>query len=444
MSNSAGEQASTKIQSMSEHTGRFIKEDEEVINIANVVEDMYYNTTLVNGKPAGTAFGADYVVANEIPVLAQKFNMGLNLVDTIAKFNTSGYIKITTNETTLELGPGTDPGGKVELYSKRRIRYNAGSPGYEKITVAFVDPALTNGDLDCGAGICDGEDGYLFKQEIKNGTDKFYFIVMRNGLEEKKVEFNGNFDDYNKYNLNIYRLVYGYLGVAETELYRRNEEKTKFDLIHKQNYDQRTTSVLVPELPTCGFIENKGNTNNVNIVSGSLQIGIIDGASSQKRDVNTREEIYSKVHDVTSGITTIFAFKNPLTVDMYDYIDKDLSPTIRNFKNVVASDLKLISTATDTNKNVTLDLYITDIDNINGTFTSVELGYSVLSVSEDATVIDRAELRHLKSFQLGKTESDIFNIVKENLLLPGQVTIFEATCTGAGELEISMEYQDLF
>ena len=423
-------------------TGETIPDEGAELEIKSLTDYQNESPSYINGKQQGTVFGADAVVANEVPVEASKFNMGIPIKGLEARFVGNAYVECGSNNT-LDLHSGTDANASVEVNSLQRIRYEAGSPGYKKITIGFVDPADTNGDLDCAFGLWDGDDGYIFKEEIRNGEATYYFDVYKSGVIDKHNSING-VQDFDFYVLSIYRIVYGYLGVAPTEIYRMNTLKRVFEEVHRQLYSQRETSLDVPELPIGGYIKNLGNTNDVMISTGSIQVGIIDGATSRKGDPNSRVKAAETAITVVSGTTSVWAFQNPENVDMYDRLDISGIPRIKSYKNVVSSDLLSVGYAVDTNKIVVLKIYITPIANVTGTFTSVDLGWSVLSVSDNPVVVDRSDLELIRVASLGRLNSDEIEVIRETLLMPGFTAVFETETTGAGELDLNIIYQDLF
>lgn len=431
-------------------SGWFTNEVNEYENILKTVRD-YANgnpdlPTYVNGIQAGTGFGVNYTVATEVPVQATKGNMGLPLKGLSYNVGGSAYLQITPNETTIELGTGTDPNAFFEVWSNRRIRYEAGSPSYEKVTIAFVDPTITNGDIDFMFGLWDGSDGFGIKQEIRNNVSSFYFELWKDGVVHLKNPVNGNFDDFDITDLKIFKMLYGYLGIEPTDILIKNTSKRIFEEFHYQEYNQRVTSVKVPELPIGGYIRNLGNTVDVTARTGSIQVGVIDGASSsQKQDPNAREKVVTFTHTVIASTEDpIIAFKNSANVSMYRRIDATGIPTTDTFKNVVSSDLDLVSFSVDTNKVVKVNLWATPESNVTGIFTPVELGWSVLQVATDSIAIaDRSKLELLKSFDVGKVGNSVFGITKEFLLPEGFTAVFECECEGIGELKGTIEYKDL-
>ncbi len=396
-------------------------------------------TTYVNGKPQGTVFGADMVIAQEKAQISGKWDMGLNLRAPLPTIVGTGYMKVQENESTFEIGTGTDANGSFKLISKTRVRYEPGAPIFAKFTAAFPKIEDSNGDYTCGMGLGDYSEGWFLAQRRRNNVLEYGFILLRGGIEEW-FDYNGELPE-NMNNLIIYRLEAGYLGVAPTNLYWRDTVNEVFKRFHRQTYAQRVTSVKKPDLPVSSFVRNEGNTTNITLLNGSFEAGTINGGTTI--DPNARIETYERSFTATSGTNqTIFSFKNPLVVEMYDYFDINAIPTTREFNNSINSQLLQIAfEGIGANKLVDINLYAIPIDDVtSGTYTPVRLGFSVLSVSDDA-VVDFTNARKLSSFVLNFPK----NISFLDLLHPGEVAIFVYSTTSTNfDFKAFMKFQDLF
>ena len=446
MSNPAGEKAVANLDKTSEQGGRVIREDKTVLNWADELWLQRYGTTFINGKPSGTSFGADFVVATEKAELASKWEQGIPLKSLAIDLQLTSRLLVTPDEVTLQLETGTDPAAFGYVYSQQRIRYEPGVPGYLKFTFA-ADPDNHNGDYESAFGLLCPQCGYAIAKRVVGGVEKMQFLLRNKGVDEY-FDFNGDPfpEGQDIENLNIYRIDYGFLGIDTTRLFVRDIANSKWVKLHEQSYPQRTTSVNTPNLPVGAFVKNNGNTANVMILNGSVQAGNIDGRIGV--DPSARQKAY-EIDKSVSGDTdgTVFAFRNDTTMEGYDSIDSAGVTTTRIFPNTIASLLKKIKGTTDGAQNVIVNLYITTIDNIiSGTFTPIELGYSVLDVSEDAIIdLNAPETELLDSFPLTKVDSYRETVLAEaNLLRPGQVAIFTYTTQAGTDLTWFISYEDLF
>lgn len=444
MSNAAGEKASININASSEKSGRMIREDEIVVNTADIQWLNRYGTTLINGKPAGTSFGADFVTATEKAEIAVKWEEGIAFKLLEIDLNDGAKLQITADESTIELVCGTDAASFGYVYSKSRIRYEAGVPGFEKFTLAF-DNDNHNGDYEHAFGLLCPQCGYAIAKVVESGVSSLKFLLRNKGIDTF-YDLNGDAfpENQDPSNLNIYRIDYGYLGVDTTRLFVRDVDNSKWVKLHEQKYAQRFTSINTPNLPIGAFVRNKGNTAVIGMLNGSIQAGNIDGRIGT--DPSARQNSYKfsgSVVGATDGL--IFAFRNDTTTEMYDSIDSNDVTTTRIFNNAITSLLKKVKATTDGAQNVDISLYITTIDKIqSGLFTPVELGFSILDISEDA-VIDLIGAELVDDFPLTKVDS--FNellIAENNQLLPGQVAVFTYTTQAGSDITVFISFEDQF
>lgn len=425
-------------------TGRMQAEDGKVYNRLDLSG---VGTTYINGKPQGSVFGADVVIAQEKAELSGKWDLGINLKDSSININGSGYVKIMDNESILQVCSGTDPDGSVILTSKQRIRYEPGTPIYSKFTTNFPELSESNGDYTLGIGLGEGfsagDSGIGLYQRRRNDALEYGVVLVRDGVATY-YPTNGVLPT-NPEIINIFRVEWGYLGVAPFNLYWRDIDNEKWTRVHRQLFKQKVTSVTKPDLPVGIFIQNEGNTADICITNGSYEAGTINGGKAF--DSAARISTYRRDLSGNTGTNQlIFAFQNPKQVDMYNYVDVTLTPTTRSFRNSIASQLLEVGLGVlDNNKLVNIDLVIVDSTQLtDGTWTSVDLGYSVLSVSTDVTPV-LTDGKVMEIFSRGKDENDVKLIETLDLLLPGQTALFVYTTTSAAfDLSAYIKYQDLF
>ena len=121
--------------------------------VYNEVDLLGVGTSLVNGKPQGTVFGSDMVVSSERPELSGKWDLGINLSGSKVQINGSGYAEVEAGESLLKVHTGTDADGSIILTSKKRLRYEPGTPIFAKFTTNFPELADANGDYTVGIGL---------------------------------------------------------------------------------------------------------------------------------------------------------------------------------------------------------------------------------------------------------------------------------------------------
>jgi len=402
-------------------------------------------TSYINGKPQGTVFGADIVATQEKASISGKWDIGVNLVGSDAVITSTGYVKVKDDESLLVFGAGTASDGAIMYSSLRRIRYEPGTPIYAKFTTAFPELSESNGDYIVGLGLIEGfeagDNGISIYQRRVDNSLEYGIVVMRNGLTNY-FPYNGELPP-NPENLNIYRIEWGYLGIAPFNIYWRDTENEKWVRFHRQVFSQKVTSVTKPDLPVGAFAINQGNTTDIKITNGSFEAGTI--GSGETADTGARKKKKKKTFVGTSGTDNlIFAFRNPEDVTMYDGIDISGTPTTRVFRNSIASQLLEVGLGVlDNNKIVDIEVVIVNSEDLGAaTWTPAELGYSVLEISEDVAPIAG---RTIEIFTRGKDESDEKHILTLDLLLPGQTALFVYT-TASVDFDFAsfIKFQDLF
>lgn len=394
---------------------------------------------LINGKPQGTVFGTDAVVSMEKAQVSGKWDMGIELRGADLAITTTGYVKVTDDESTLEAGTGVSPTGAVKIQTQKRIRYEPGTPIFGKFTAAFPPLSASNGDYTVGIGLGDGSDGIYLAQRRRLGALEYGFILMRGG-DETFIPLNGTLPP-EPTDLNIYRIDAGYLGIAPTNIYWVDTVAEVFKRAHRQVYNQRITSVKKPDLPAAIFVRNEGNTQNITLLNGSFEAGTVNGGAGF--DPSVRKFSYERSFSAAAGTNVlIFAFKNPATSDMYGYVDGALTPTLRTFINSIASQLLEVSIeGTGNNKIVSPSLYALPAGGITGgAFNRVDLGNSVLEVSTNAT-FTLANARKLDNFVLNTPKT----VQGLELLFPGEDAVFIYTTQSVTfDMRAFIKYQDLF
>lgn len=440
MSNKQGEIASRVISEMSEINARYIKEDNKVLNIADLLEAMYYRETYVNGKQSGTVFGIDYIVGQEKTAMSGKGDLGIPIYNFYINYVGDSYLKITDNESTFELGSGTGVNSEIIAWTKKAVRYEPGKQMFIKFTAAFPKLEDSNGDYTIGIGFLSPSDGLALVQRRRNNQLEYGLIVRKDSVDEFFPLDNAEYvEDFNI--LNIFYIKAGYLGVADTDIFLSDDI---FYRLMRKKYVQRTTSVKVSNLNFGAFIKNEGNTNNIKLLNGSYEGGTINGG--QVEDTNVVIRTFERSQLATSGTNQlIFAFKNPKTTEKINYVDNVPTKTYRVFHNQVASRLLQVDfTAAESNKTTNIDLYIADEDAIlTGTFNYVDKDASVILASTDAT-FDLTNALKIEKFRIVKDSgTGMLDIVANDLLLPKQVAIFVYSTTSVNfTLESYIKYQD--
>ena len=451
-----------KVQNLPPKTGNFYDADGNTFNIVDILTGDMPVKSLVNGKPQGTPFGIDMVVATENPNIASKWDMGIDIRGIKAEIVGDAFIQVTPDETTVEFHTGNEPNSYLLAKSDIRIRYGPGKAIYAKYTAGWPAPEDSNGDYTVAIGFNEGVEGMMQAQRRRDGVVKMGFLYVTRGTM-RFIEANGDGqgnlsgvlspEEYVK--LPIFYFLAGYLGSLPTEIYWRDTTERIFKQYHYQRYDNedetsqgKYTNIRTPDLPVSVLVMNEGNTNDLVFRNGSFEAGIING--SKTYDVSARIWTYEDVQTVDSAVDgRVFAFRNPTSAEMYDSVDITAIPTTRSFTNTISSQLlELQFSADGNNKDVRISVYVGSTEAIvSGTYAPIDLGYSVVEVSDDMVIdLNHPSINKVENLLL-KSGSDAKDklITTLDLLSPDQVAFIAYTTTSASfTLTSFLKAQDLF
>lgn len=192
--------------------------------------------------------------------------------------------------------------GTALVQSKNAVRYRSGHTGFGDFTASFV------GDGTGEIGLFDDQDG--FKIRVVNGVMS---VLRKKGGADFNVvsqeNFNG-FVDFTKLDLtkiNIFRIVFGYLGVANCQFLVRQDNKWK--LLHYLTTENLLggTTVNNPNFPI-----SVATSGAMVVKSASWNGGVLDGA-----DLNEAGSRYfsSNITETlaTTTLATMGTFRNKAT-----------------------------------------------------------------------------------------------------------------------------------
>jgi len=237
------------------------------------------STNAVLRDPSGRAnivgvFGEQWATDVKNDILAQ-FSYGKSDYE-LKPDEVSGTGTVTIQSSNLlTVSTGTDSNASAKIESFNSVRYRPGHTTLVHFTALFTDP--TADDSHQWIGIADGTNGFAIGFVDGNLTA----TRMRAGVHYHTdvSEFNGNIDmstiDFTK--LNVFRIMYGYLGSAFITFEMLEPETNQFSTIHTIKYHNRyeETHIELPYLPIAMSVENTGNTTDVQIRSGSWQGGVM-------------------------------------------------------------------------------------------------------------------------------------------------------------------------
>jgi len=154
-------------------------------------------------------FGEQWATDIKNDILAQ-FSYGKSTRDLKNEIITSTGTVTIKDDNLLTVSTGTDIDGLAEIESYNSIRYRPGHTAMAQFTALFTEPTANN--THQWIGVADGTDGFAFG--FIDGI--FSITLMRKDIHTHITDLNGNIDiadiDFTK--LNLFRITYGYLGIA--------------------------------------------------------------------------------------------------------------------------------------------------------------------------------------------------------------------------------------
>ncbi|KKP35704.1 MAG: hypothetical protein UR26_C0002G0004 [candidate division TM6 bacterium GW2011_GWF2_32_72] len=213
--------------------------------------------------------------------------VNITIVATGTAIQTGGYLKINT---------GTNSAGSSIVQSKDSLHYSPGHEGSLFITGAFVNGGAANSHQY--VGLFDANDGWaigyngtqfgvLFRRD--NGTDTF---ISQANFNVDKIDGTGASGfDIDPTMLNIFRIVYGWLGAA-TISFQVCTENQVWVTFHQILYPNSAIvpSVENPTLPVRTEVTNTGNTTDLEVHSACWKAGIIGESSFLRQFIFVRED----------------------------------------------------------------------------------------------------------------------------------------------------------
>jgi len=334
----------------------------------------------------------------------------------------------------LTLSTGTNTSGTARVQTIENLRYFAGREAElmatAKYTIGATNSFQRAGLFDDQDGFWIGYSGETFGVGIrKGGTDTF---ISKMSFNVDKVDGNGKSGfilDTTK--INIYRISYGYLGIAPVNYQVYGGYKVGWVTMHTHDISNisNVTHINKPYLPLRSEVINSGNNTNIVLQSGSIYCGTIDG-DADAVGASSREFSYKRSVAITAGTDIrVVVFHNKATY----------GGTVNKIEDLLLK----IGIAVEGTKPVRLDLYKINTPT-GGTWTNIDTANSNMEVSIDTTIsLTGASL--LDSWALGKSDSLNADVSTLNLLLPPDVyTVFTVTSTGTFDLEFSNRWSELF
>jgi hypothetical protein len=253
---------------LTDGNGTAIESVDGALRTESIIRDPAGRTNIVG------VFGEQWATDVKNDVLAQftygKSDYDLKPDETVG----SGTVTIQ-NDNLLTVGTGTDANGSAKIESFNAVRYRPGHTILSHFTALWTNPTADN--CDQWIGIADGTNGFTVGFQDGN----FTITRIRDSVHYHTdvSQFNGNIDmstvDFTK--LNVFRIMFGYLGSAFITFEMLEPGTNQFNLIHTIEYHNKyeETHIQLPFLPIAMSVTNTGSTEDAQIRSGSWQGGVM-------------------------------------------------------------------------------------------------------------------------------------------------------------------------
>ena len=255
----------------------------------------------------------EQVSANRIPDFSLMFQYGVINENLDIKKSLTGDGQANATNRYIELSSAS--AGTATIQSKKFVQYRPANTAYGIFTASF------SGTGTAKAGLFDNNDGFYL--EVVN--NKGYFGYLKNGVKtsfKSQDEWNSNIDldniDWTK--LNIFQIVYGYLGSVNASLWIKLDQWYILDVIETEG-NIIETHVQNPILPMCYYVENGSTIKTASCSGGVLNTLnihldrpihfpvniLIDGVGIEKGEVTLSG----------TDVSTLAIFKSKTTYNAY-------------------------------------------------------------------------------------------------------------------------------
>lgn len=392
------------------------------------------NTSLYDssGKEYFNSVFGDRITAKRKGKFSANFNYP---TDTRAVINTTsngGTVGLSGN--VLSLSTGIANNGVARWQTIENLRYSAARESELFATLKFTT-GVVNSSQRCGLfddqdGMWIGYVGAQFGVGIrKGGVDTF---ISQSSFNKDKVDGTGRSGfNLDKTKLGLYRLNFGYLGIAPIcfQVYGGIDKGWITFHVYDLTNISNGTHINKPYLPIRFEVINSGNTSNLTLQSGSVYCGTING-DSEAVDASSREFSYKLSASKTAGANSLLTvFHNKATYG--------------GTANKIEDLLLKAGIAVEGTKPVRIDLYRLLAIPTGGTWSNIDLSNSNMEVNEASTIsLTGAVL--LDSWALAKSDAINADVTHLNQLLPPDgYAVFVASSTGAYDIEFTSRWSEL-
>lgn len=380
------------------------------INKANI------GTDFAQRQNINAMFG-DKMVGRRVPDILVQFQYGLSANDVSETVSGTGVI--TSGNAVAQLSTGAST-GKATLDSKKILRYQPGFDGYCMFTAAF---SAGEAGTSHRFGIFDDQNGAW----VGRIAGQLTFGVRSAGVDIP-YDININKHGLVDTNLNIYRITYGWLGIAPwvLEVYCGLVKGWAVVKTHEIAGQQAVPSTEQPSQRMRAEVERTSGSGAQTIKSCSWSAGRIGTTGLLPSDRTRFAEGKHLTASTEQNIVTITAVN-----------------TLNGVENKVVSELLMMAGASDGTKEARLHLLKNATIVGSDTFTAVNSGESSILYFPDSSAITGGD--PLVPMDLGKSDSANIDVSGYGIqLLPGERLTLTGESDGASEMVGSLLFKELF
>ncbi len=406
------------------------KEDKNVpySTIHNIHNKRVFSTDQAGRTAHNSVFGEQYVGFKSPDILVQ-FQYNVSEFDVVKITANTGSITRSVNTGAIaSTGVGQ---GSATITSSDSVRYRPGHESFVIFTSAMPD---SDASVTQSIGFFDNNNGYVLE---KRGSS--VGILIRNqGIDDFTSQEFFNVDkldgttgpaiDFTK--LNIFRMTYGWLGVAPTVFEWYSGPQLSWICFHRYNIVnlQINPSIGNPTLPICAEVKsNADSLSNVSIFTGSW----CGGSNSDSRQALPSDRLFATSNSkvMTSTEETVITLHS--------------LPTIGEIENFVHSEIAYLCLASDGNKNVVVNVIKNPIYSAALDFANVDSNNSSMAISSNTETITDGTI--VFAFALGKEQSEYFDLTPLSLRLRKNDNVsITAKTDGSSNVTVTVGWRELF
>lgn len=372
------------------------------------------------GRGSFNAIFGDRVSAGRTPDVLVQFQYGISSYDVTTATSGTGGASEDSATVTLTTGAGT---GAASLVSVSSVRYQPGFDGYAYFTAAFP------------------------------GATSMAFVRRAGGVDDVRgIELIGKSADVDLTKINIYRISYGWLGVAPNVLEVYNGIVDGWVIVgvfSVMNFSV-LPSIFQPSLPI------KASVSRTDGQSGVCEIGLFDAdngyfirASGPDDETTLKTCSWSagRIGGATGTLPSDRPFgavssKAGITTEVA-ILSIESAATFQGQTNRVVSEVDIVSLAADGTKAVTFRLKKGVTLGGSPSFSDIDATNSVSSVDVAGTTVTGGTT--ILPIQLAKVESKFVGLSGYKvLILPGETLTITASSAVASDVSAAIRWRELF